>query len=441
MSNIKPKKVLTTDTDLYLNLLADETKIKEMPVQKLSVVNENTSDDDEHVVDALNLEGNSTFNNLKFQQTDKKSDDSHSSDSRSDSSRSDRREEKSDIKNNQYEIPFEQLPPQQQRLKRLEKFMQLKYIKEKFNVSLSKEYTINSDYNEMCAEVEFHTNYHKIRNGIEFWKSTFVYSSKGVEYLNKMFDPFGFDLNGWSDHFSAIDANSNDDIFGELYDKYKSKLDGYSVEFRAMLMFAGSAGAFVTANSVANVPGMAKIKETNPELYDKIKANVANIAKAKINEIAPSNQQKDVIEQNAMYQKMLFEKQQVEQQLANQRKEMERMVDNQQRIIEQQQNENSTLKNKIGGSFTGPNFNKSANVGSASGNSIPTKAPVKSNINSILSKLKLNLPKNDETSSVTEEKSSDKRILMSATVDSEKIPATKINIKTKIAPRSKRAIK
>jgi len=441
MSNIKPKKVLTTDTDLYLNLLADETKIKEMPVQKLSVVNENTSDDDEHVVDALNLEGNSTFNNLKFQQTDKKSDDSHSSDSRSDSSRSDRREEKSDIKNNQYEIPFEQLPPQQQRLKRLEKFMQLKYIKEKFNVSLSKEYTINSDYNEMCAEVEFHTNYHKRRNGIEFWKSTFVYSSKGVEYLNKMFDPFGFDLNGWSDHFSAIDANSNDDIFGELYDKYKSKLDGYSVEFRAMLMFAGSAGAFVTANSVANVPGMAKIKETNPELYDKIKANVANIAKAKINEIAPSNQQKDVIEQNAMYQKMLFEKQQVEQQMANQKKEMERMVDNQQRIIEQQKNENNELKNKAGGSFTGPNFNKSANVGSASGNSIPTKAPVKSNINSILSKLKLNLPKNDETSSVTEEKSSDKRILMSATVDSEKIPATKINIKTKIAPRSKRAIK
>ena len=30
---------------------------------------------------------------------------------------------------------------------------------------------------------------------------------------------------------------------------------------------------------------------------------------------------------------------------------------------------------------------------------------------------------------------------MSATVDSEKIPAAKINVKTKIAPRSKRAIK
>ena len=59
MSNIKPKKVLTTDTDLYLNLLADETKIKEIPVQKLSVVNENTSDDVDDCnddEDELNLE-------------------------------------------------------------------------------------------------------------------------------------------------------------------------------------------------------------------------------------------------------------------------------------------------------------------------------------------------------------------------------------------------
>ena len=70
MSNIKPKKVITTDTDLYLNLLADDSKIKDLPPQKLTVVNENTSDDDEHVVDQLNLAGN-TMNNLRFQQTEK----------------------------------------------------------------------------------------------------------------------------------------------------------------------------------------------------------------------------------------------------------------------------------------------------------------------------------------------------------------------------------
>lgn len=406
----KPAKFQTTDTDVFLNLLADDSKIKDQPVQKMTVLNENTSDD-EHVVDALNLENNNTTN-LKFQQTDKAESDKSDSESGSydsEDSRSTKGSEKTksqQVINNQYEIPFEQLPPQQQRLKRLEKFMQLKYIKDKFNISLSKEYTINSDYNEMCAEIEFHTNYQKKRNGIEFWKSTFIYGAKGVEYLNKSFDPFGFDLNGWSEHFSAIDANSNEDIFGELYDKYKSKFDGYSVELRAILMFAGSAGAFVTANSIANVPGMNKIKETNPELFNKIKANVENVTKAKISNMAPSNEKMAAAEQNMMFQKMMQEKQQMERVLESQKNEMDRMASNQQRILEQQNMDSSILKNKV--NMSGMN------------NTVPSKIGEKSNINSILNKLKMNLPKNDETSSVTEENSSDKRVLMTSTVDSEK---------------------
>jgi hypothetical protein len=427
MSNFKPKKIITTDTDLYLNLLADETKLKEQIPQKMNIINENSSDNDEHVVDALNLEGNNP-SNLKFQQTEKDHSENSKSSKKSDSDDSDYESEsyvsdkeskisthniqKEEIKNNQYEIPFDKLTPQQQRLKRLEKFMQLKYIKEKFGVSLSKEYTINSDYDEMCAEIEFHTNFQKKKNGIEFWKNTFVYASKGVEQLNKMFDPFGFDLNGWSEHFSAIDANSNEEIFGELYDKYKSKFDGYSVELRAMLMFAGSAGAFVTANSLANVPGMGKIKENNPELFEKIKANVQNVTKSKINGIAPSKEKVEAVEQNMMFQKMMQEKQQMEKVLEVQRQEMERMQNNQQRIIEQQKSENNNLKSKM-----------------TMGLNIPKDLPNKSNINSILDRLKKNLPKNDETSSVTEENSSDIRVLRTSTVNSEK----KDNIKKTVA--------
>jgi hypothetical protein len=489
MSNLirKAKKIITTDTDLFLNLLADDTKIKDLPPQKLTVVNEGTSEDDEHVVDEVNLEGNKN-NNLKFQGTERQEDDNNRNDDDDDSrdaseytdetktSGSERTRQSGrgggggakieQVQNNVYEIPFAELPPQQQRLKRLEKFMQLKYIKEKFGVSLSKEYTINSDYDEMVAEIEFHTNFHKKRNGIEFWKSTFVYGAKGCEFLNKMFDPFGFDLNGWGEHFSAVDANSNDEIFGELYDKYKSRFDGYSVEFRAILMFAGSAGAFVTANSISNVPGMNKIKEMNPELFNKIKSNVANVTKSKINEFAPSNQTKEINQQHEMYQKMMQEKRQMEQAMESQRREMERMQENQQRlqenqqrIIEKQQSENNELKSKMSVSNVGvglrnasatrfDNPTRSENNGGGGGglasfgglaglarnlglgsqptNSVPNRnppsiAPSKGNLNDILNKLKQNLPKNDEASSVTEENTSDRRILMSSTVDSDKI--------------------
>jgi len=67
--SLKPTKNMTTDTDIFLNLLADESKIKDQPIQKMTVLNENTSEDD-YVVDAINLEGKSQ-SNLKFQQTDK----------------------------------------------------------------------------------------------------------------------------------------------------------------------------------------------------------------------------------------------------------------------------------------------------------------------------------------------------------------------------------
>ena len=70
---------------------------------------------------------------------------------------------------------------------------------------------------------------------------------------------------------------------------------------------------------------------------------------------------------------------------------------------------------------------------SANDNKIPPKdtAPTKYNINSILNKLKQNLPKNSETSSVTEENSSDRRVLMTSTVNSDKRENMKSSTKGK----------
>jgi hypothetical protein len=153
-------------------------------------------------------------------------------------------------------------------------------------------------------------------------------------------------------------------------------------------------------------------------------------------------QTKDINEQNQMYQKMQQEKRQMEMALESQRKEMVRMQENQQRIIEKQQSENNALKS---------NALKQSAASTISGNTVPsivrnvkpsplnpTSAAAKpiqptmtgsSNINSILNKLKQNLPKNDETSSVVDADSSDNRVLMSSTVDSEKIKNIRGSIK------------
>ena len=54
------------------------------------------------------------------------------------------------------------------------------------------------------------------------------------------------------------------------------------------------------------------MKENNPELFDKIKANVQNVTKSKISSMAPSKQNVEVAEQNMMFQKVMNEKKQME---------------------------------------------------------------------------------------------------------------------------------
>jgi hypothetical protein len=147
-------------------------------------------------------------------------------------------------------------------------------------------------------------------------------------------------------------------------------------------------------------------------------------------------QQQGVNDQNQMYQKMQQEKRQMEMALESQRKEMERMQENQQRIIEQQKSENESLKNKnvvqIGSRSNFMTGNpQSEKPKSAPPSQKPSQGVGSSNINSILNKLKQNLPRNDETSSVTEEDTSDRRVLMTSTVDSEKIKNAKGSVRNK----------
>jgi hypothetical protein len=44
----------------------------------------------------------------------------------------------------------------------------------------------------------------------------------GIEFLNGRFDPFDIKLDGWSEQVNE-NITDYDDIFGELYEKYKSK--------------------------------------------------------------------------------------------------------------------------------------------------------------------------------------------------------------------------
>jgi hypothetical protein len=60
----------------------------------------------------------------------------------------------------------------------------------------------------------------------------------GVEFLNNRFDPFDIKLDGWGEQINE-NINDYDDIFAELYEKYKSKAS-MAPELKLLFQFSWS---------------------------------------------------------------------------------------------------------------------------------------------------------------------------------------------------------
>jgi hypothetical protein len=88
----------------------------------------------------------------------------------------------------------------------------------------------------------------------------------GIEFLNNRFDPFDIKLEGWSEQV-AENVEDYDDVFAELYDKYKSK-GTMAPELRLLFQLGGSAMMLHMTNSMfkSAMPGMDDVLRQNPDL-------------------------------------------------------------------------------------------------------------------------------------------------------------------------------
>ena len=120
------------------------------------------------------------------------------------------------------ELPFHQLPEKVQKFKKLEKFAKLMHLKNNCGVKLTQEYNLNSKYEDMEFELQYHTSIANKKKGIELWKGFITNGVTAMEFMNERFDPFGFKLGGWSEHVK-VGVDDYDEVLGELYEKYKGK--------------------------------------------------------------------------------------------------------------------------------------------------------------------------------------------------------------------------
>ena len=381
MSNIDSKKqkfTFSTDTDLHFDMLADHSKLKIMPSlieqnnnlpsldednrSSDSEIIENESDEidspsespkfynnneqenkildedkrdfshfnDEEKTDFLRQKAIHDFNrnNYKNYAKEKERSKYDSSDSNSVSKSKKEIPTLNELKNMD-EVPFYMLDSQTQKFKKMEKYAELLSIK-RAGITLTKNYNLDSDYEEMCFEVKYWNDFQNKKDGVELGKGFLVNAVTALEFMNESYDPFGLKLKGWSEQIE-LNKESYSSVLGELYDKYKSSGKKMEPEIKLILMISASAASFHASKKMAeSLPGLDSVLQSNPELLSKlqgaINTNISNQGKKK------TESQEEI--QKKMYDQMQKVKQQ-QQRLEELKKAQANVNSNTQKIEEQ----------------------------------------------------------------------------------------------------------
>jgi hypothetical protein len=98
----------------------------------------------------------------------------------------------------------------------------------------------------------------------------------GIEFLNNRFDPFDIKLDGWGEQLNE-NINDYDDVFGELYEKYKSRAS-MAPELKLLFQLGGSAMMVHMTNTMfkSAMPNMDDILRQNPDLMRQFQSAAVN---------------------------------------------------------------------------------------------------------------------------------------------------------------------
>lgn len=119
---------------------------------------------------------------------------------------------------------------------------------EKAGYMPSRKFTMQNTYEEVKYEFDRLKKQRDADNAIKFSRKMLMAFVSGTEFMNDRFDPFGLQLEGWSEAVME-DLPSYDEVFEELHEKYKTKVQ-MAPELKLMWMVGSSAFMFHLSNSM-----------------------------------------------------------------------------------------------------------------------------------------------------------------------------------------------
>ena len=143
---------------------------------------------------------------------------------------------------------------------------------------VAKRFTMDNSLDEIKAEFTRLVDARNMEGSIRFQRNMLIGLVNGMEWLNNKFDPFDVKLDGWSEGVHE-NIEDYDDVFEELYDKYKGK-GQMPPEMKLMVQLAGSGFMCHVTNSFfrSKMPTADDIFKNNPDLARQFAAAAANQA-------------------------------------------------------------------------------------------------------------------------------------------------------------------
>ena len=160
---------------------------------------------------------------------------------------------------------------------------------EKKGFNVNKRLTAYSSITELRTELKRIMYGIETEQSIKFSRRMLIACVTGVEFLNKRYNPFDVQLEGWSESVME-NVDDYDGVFEELYVKYRTKV-AVAPEIKLIMMLGGSAMMFHLTNSMFKtaIPNMNDVLKQNPGLVKNMMDAVKNTAASNNNNAKPED--------------------------------------------------------------------------------------------------------------------------------------------------------
>jgi hypothetical protein len=138
------------------------------------------------------------------------------------------------------------LSPEEERKKKMELINKLNRLESK-GYTLTKRFTMDNAVDEIQQEFDRLVDAKNLEASLRFQRQCLMGFATGAEFLNSKFNPFEWELDGWSESVHE-NIEDFDEVFEELYDKYKGR-GNMPPEAKLLMSLVGSGFMFHMSNS------------------------------------------------------------------------------------------------------------------------------------------------------------------------------------------------